>query len=115
MKTSVCSYSPGELRKGHHNHRKNLLMLAMEMGISNVEIKKVNIPEQIFILNSLKEHSSEGLSTREIADLCGITIYKVRHLLLPLEQRGCVSRDKIKKYHKWYLLKDQQDLEILQR
>ncbi|WP_225739038.1 FaeA/PapI family transcriptional regulator [Citrobacter amalonaticus] len=60
-------------------------------------------PEQFFILNLLKDHSTQGLSTRELADLCGISIYKVRHLLLPLEKYGQVIRNKMQKHHQWFL------------
>ncbi|MTH47118.1 FaeA/PapI family transcriptional regulator [Intestinirhabdus alba] len=105
MKLSLCSYNSGAL---HHQSSSasldNLQMLAAEkIGISS--IATVRVPEQVFILDLLKDHTTEGLSTREIADLCGISIYKVRHLLLPLEKYGQVSRDKMQKHHQWFLSK----------
>ncbi|HHR1033871.1 TPA: FaeA/PapI family transcriptional regulator, partial [Klebsiella michiganensis] len=48
------------------------------------------------------EHEPEGLLTRELADRCEMSIYKVRHLLLPLEKYGQVIRIKVNKHHKWY-------------
>lgn len=101
MKLSLCSYNSGALHKGHNEPLNNLLMLAVDMGISN--FATLNAPEQIIILDILKAHRTKGLSTRELADLCGISIYKVRHLLLPLEKYGRVNRDKMQKHHQWFL------------
>ena len=79
---------------------ESLRSLMTSMGIN--KFSGVNVPEQEYILYVLKEHGPEGLLTRELADKCEMSIYKVRHLLLPLEKYGQVSRIKIKKHHKWY-------------
>ncbi|WP_071819196.1 FaeA/PapI family transcriptional regulator [Erwinia tasmaniensis] len=104
MKFSRCCYGSGALHKNHTNSLDNLLALAAGMGISN--FATVNAPEQISILELLREHRPEGLSTRDLANMCGISIYKVRHLLLPLERYGRVSRDKMQKHHRWFLSKE---------
>lgn len=104
MKLSLCSYNPGAMHPGYNAPHDNLQMLAAEMGIS--DLATVRVPEQVFILNLLKDHSTHGLSTRELADLCDISIYKVRHLLLPLEKYGQVIRDKMQKHHQWFLSKE---------
>lgn len=104
MKLSLCSYNPGAMYPGFNAPHDNLQMLAAEMGISG--LTTIRVPEQVFILNLLKNHSTNGLSTRELADLCGISIYKVRHLLLPLEKYGQVIRDKMQKHHQWFLAKE---------
>ncbi|CAH5464946.1 MULTISPECIES: FaeA/PapI family transcriptional regulator [Enterobacterales] len=103
MKLSQCSYNPGAVHPGYNAPHDNLQMLAAEMGISG--LATIRGPEQMLILNLLKDHSTRGLSTRELADLCGISIYKVRHLLLPLEKYGQVIRDKMQKHHQWFLSK----------
>ncbi|MEN0615586.1 FaeA/PapI family transcriptional regulator [Klebsiella indica] len=95
--TSLCN--PGlQHRSGRAVESLRVLMTAM--GIN--KLSGVNVPEQEHILYILKEHSPEGLLTRELADICEMSIYKVRHLLLPLEKYGQVVRIKIKKHHKWY-------------
>ncbi|MDE4082604.1 MULTISPECIES: FaeA/PapI family transcriptional regulator [Enterobacter cloacae complex] len=104
MKLPQCSYNPGAVHPGYNAPHDNLQMLAAEMGISGLAM--IRGPEQILILNLLKNHSMRGLSTRELADLCGISIYKVRHLLLPLEKYGQVMRDKMQKHHQWFLSKE---------
>lgn len=76
----------------------NSVMTAM--GIN--KFSGVSVPEQEYILYVLKEHGSEGLLTRELADKCEMSIYKVRHLLLPLEESGQIARIKIGKHHRWY-------------
>lgn len=101
MKLSLCAYPSSALPVRYNAPCNNLQMIAAEMGISS--FATVRVPEQVFILELLKEHSTEGLSTRELADLCGISIYKVRHLLLPLEKYGQVIRDKMQKHHQWFL------------
>ncbi|WP_058910640.1 FaeA/PapI family transcriptional regulator [Entomohabitans teleogrylli] len=100
MKFVSFSCNPGT-RKDPGASLENLRVLTAAMGINN--LTGVNVPEQEFILNLLVEHGSEGLSTRELADQCGMSIYKVRHLLLPLEKYGQVIRNKMQKHHKWYL------------
>ncbi|HDZ8012384.1 regulator [Citrobacter amalonaticus] len=109
MKLSLCSYNPGAAHPGYNVPHDNLQMLAAEMGISDLPM--IRGPEQVFILNLLKDHSTQGLSTRELADLCGISIYKVRHLLLPLEKYGQVIRNKMQKHHQWFLSKDSADID----
>ncbi|MBK4715079.1 regulator [Enterobacteriaceae bacterium YMB-R22] len=79
----------------------SLRTLATAMGINNHAA--VNVPEQEIILQLLKEHGDKGLSTRELANCCGMSIYKIRHLLLPLEKYGQVSRNKMQKHHRWFL------------
>lgn len=76
----------------------NSMMAAMGLN----KFSGVSVPEQEYILCALKEHESEGLLTRELADKCEVSIYKVRHLLLPLEASGQVVRIKIGKHHRWY-------------
>lgn len=76
----------------------NTLMSAM--GIN--KFSGVSVPEQEHILYVLKEHDPEGLLTRELADKCEMSIYRIRHLLLPLEKYGQVIRVKMGKHHKWY-------------
>ncbi|HFZ1710586.1 TPA: FaeA/PapI family transcriptional regulator [Citrobacter sedlakii] len=104
MKLSLSSYPSGALPVRYSAPCNTLQKIAAEMGISS--FATVRVPEQVFILELLKDHSAEGLSTREIADLCGISIYKVRHLLLPLEKYGQVIRDKMQKHHQWFLSKE---------
>ncbi|QMI06718.1 FaeA/PapI family transcriptional regulator [Citrobacter sp. RHB25-C09] len=104
MKLSLCSYNPGAVHPGYNSSRDNLQRIAADMGISG--LATIRVPEQVFILNLLKDHNAHGLSTRELADLCGISIYKVRHLLLPLEEYGQVIRDKMQKHHQWFLSKE---------
>lgn len=104
MKLSLCSYNPEAVHPGYNAPHDNLQMLAAEMGISGLAM--IRGPEQMLILNLLKDHSTQGLSTRELANLCGISIYKVRHLLLPLEKYGQVIRDRMQKHHQWFLSKD---------
>lgn len=104
MKLSLCSYNPGTVHSGYKTPHDNLQRLAAEMGISG--LATIRVPEQVFILNLLSDHNTQGLSTRELADLCGISIYKVRHLLLPLEEYGQVIRDKMQKHHQWFLSKE---------
>lgn len=104
MKFSLYSHNPDAVHPGYNLPHDNLQLLAAEMGISGLAM--IRVPEQVFILNLLKDHSTHGLSTRELADLCGISIYKVRHLLLPLEKYGQVIRDKMQKHHQWFLSKE---------
>ncbi|CBG90232.1 FaeA/PapI family transcriptional regulator [Citrobacter rodentium] len=101
MKLSLCAYPSGALPIRYNAPCNNLQLVAVEMGISS--FATVRVPEQVYILELLKDHSANGLSTRELADLCGISIYKVRHLLLPLEKYGQVIRDKMQKHHQWFL------------
>ncbi|MBZ6668033.1 FaeA/PapI family transcriptional regulator [Klebsiella michiganensis] len=99
MKISFSSCTP-------HSHQnsvtavENLRVLMNSMGIN--KFAGVIVPEQEYILYVLKEHEPEGLLTRELADKCEMSIYKVRHLLLPLEKYGQVIRITINKQHKWY-------------
>lgn len=93
--------SPSTLLKNSSAPVDSLRMLTVAMGINNHEA--VNVPEQEIILRLLKEHGDEGLSTRELANFCGMSIYRVRHLLLPLEKYGQVSRNKMQKHHRWFL------------
>lgn len=79
---------------------EDIKALMSAMGINH--FTGVNVPEQEDILQVLKDHQPEGLLTRELADKCEMSIYKVRHLLLPLEECGQVVRIKIGKHHKWY-------------
>lgn len=79
---------------------EGLKTLMIAMGINN--FSGINVPEQEDILQELKDHQPEGLLTRELADKCEMSIYKVRHLLLPLEEHGQVARIKVGKHHKWY-------------
>jgi FaeA-like protein. len=104
MKLALHSCDSEVLKKSHNAFLSSLRVLAMEMGVTSHAIVKA--PEQEFILHVLKKHSAEGLSTRELADYCGISIYKVRHLLLPLEKQGQVNRDKMLKHHRWFLSKN---------
>lgn len=82
---------------------ESLKALMNAMGIN--DFSGVNVPEQEDILYVLKEHQPDGLLTRELADKCEMSIYKVRHLLLPLEECGQVIRIKVGKHHKWYFNK----------
>lgn len=95
--TSLCN--PG-LQNHSGSAVESLRVLMTAMGIN--KLSGVNVPEQEHILYILKEHAPDGLLTRELADICEMSIYKVRHLLLPLEKYGQVVRIKIKKHHKWY-------------
>jgi DNA-binding MarR family transcriptional regulator len=79
---------------------ENLRSLMVSMDVNS--FSGVVVPEQEHILYVLKEHEPEGLLTRELADRCGMSIYKTRHLLLPLEEHGQVIRVKFNKHHKWY-------------
>lgn len=97
---SQGSSIPGMLLNSTSAPVDSLRMLTVAMGINNHAA--VNVPEQEIILQLLKEHE-EGLSTRELADFCGMSIYRVRHLLLPLEKYGQVSRNKKQKHHRWFL------------
>ncbi|KFB98730.1 hypothetical protein GTGU_04401 [Trabulsiella guamensis ATCC 49490] len=108
MKLSLCSYNSGALHQDYNAPLDNLQLLTAETGISG--FATVRVPEQVFILDLLNKHSTEGLSTRELADQCGISIYKVRHLLLPLEKYGQVIRDKMQKHHQWFLSKETADI-----
>lgn len=101
MKPASSSCNSGMLLKRSRAHGDNLRMLTVAMGINNHAA--VNVPEQEIILQLLKEHGVEGLSTRELANFCGMSIYRVRHLLLPLEKYGQVSRNKMQKHHRWFL------------
>jgi len=103
MKSALHSCNSGFLNTSQSMFLSSLQGLAMEMGITSHAMVKA--PEQEFILHLLKNHRAEGLSTRELADRCGISIYKVRHLLLPLEKSGQVNRDKMQKHHQWFLSK----------
>lgn len=76
----------------------NSLMAAMGLN----KFSGVSVPEQEYILYVLKEHGAEGLLTRELADKCEMSIYKIRHLLLPLEESGQITRIKYGKHHRWY-------------
>lgn len=86
---------------------EDLKILMSVMGINN--FSGVNVPEQEDILQVLKDHRPEGLLTRELADQCEMSIYKVRHLLLPLEECGQVVRIKVGKHHKWYFYNKNND------
>ncbi|WP_159872605.1 MULTISPECIES: FaeA/PapI family transcriptional regulator [unclassified Raoultella] len=99
MKIVTSSCTP-DLHHGSGAAAEGLRPLMTAMGIN--KFSGVNVPEQEYILIVLKEHEPEGLLTRELADKCEMSIYKVRHLLLPLETYGQVIRIKIKKHHKWY-------------
>lgn len=99
MKTAISPCTP-DSRHGSVTAVESLRTLMTTMGIN--KFSGVNVPEQEYILYVLKEHEPEGLLTRELADRCEMSIYKVRHLLLPLEKYGQVIRIKINKHHKWY-------------
>ncbi|WP_075181482.1 FaeA/PapI family transcriptional regulator [Pantoea sp. 1.19] len=103
MKSSPCAYLPGPDSDAPVHPFDNLMTLAQEMGIGKDDIASINTPEKMRILHLLQAHSPSGLSTREIANYCGISIYKVRHLLLPLEKCDCVIRNKRHKHHHWYI------------
>ncbi|HHD7486871.1 TPA: FaeA/PapI family transcriptional regulator [Klebsiella oxytoca] len=99
MKIAISPSTPDS----HHGSLtvvESLRTLMTTMGIN--KFSGVNVPEQEYILYVLKEHEPEGLLTRELADRCEMSIYKVRHLLLPLEKYGQVVRIKFNKHHKWY-------------
>jgi hypothetical protein len=100
MKVSFSSCIP-------HSHQNSVTAVeSLRALISSMGINKfsgVIVPEQEYILYVLKEHEPEGLLTRELADKCEMSIYKVRHLLLPLEKYGQVLRIKVNKHHKWYI------------
>ncbi len=81
--------------------RSNLQDLMGAMGIT--DYVSIRTPEQNVILDLLAARGAKGLSTRELADLCGLSIYKVRHLLLPLEKEGHILRSKIIKHHRWFI------------
>lgn len=100
MKIVTSSPIP-DLHHGSGAAVESLRSLMTAMGIN--KFSGVNVPEQEYILFVLKEHEPEGLLTRELADRCEMSIYKVRHLLLPLEKYGQVNRIKIKKHRKWYI------------
>ncbi len=87
------------------HHRSSSTNVGLKTLMTAMGINKssgVSVPEQENILYVLKEYEPEGLLTRELADKCEMSIYKVRHLLLPLEQYGQVVRIKMGKHHKWY-------------
>lgn len=109
MKDTIFSGKPDLYRRSGTSF-KNLSVLMAVMGINN--LSGINVPEQEFILRTLKEHGTEGLFTRELADQCEMSIYKVRHLLLPLEKHGQVLRIKIQKHHKWCLAPDLADSHV---
>ncbi|MDM6977719.1 FaeA/PapI family transcriptional regulator [Klebsiella michiganensis] len=96
-----------------HSHQnsvaavESLRVLMSSMGIN--KFSGVLVPEQEYILYVLKEHEPEGLLTRELADKCEMSIYKVRHLLLPLEKYGQVIRIKFNQHHKWYFYNKNMD------
>ncbi|WP_300005168.1 FaeA/PapI family transcriptional regulator [uncultured Cedecea sp.] len=99
MKTATASANSDSHRNfGAAIVSVKALMAAMDIN----KFSGVSVPEQEHILSVLKEHESEGLLTRELADKCEMSIYRVRHLLLPLEKYGQVARIKIGKHHKWY-------------
>jgi len=100
MKDVIFSGKPDLYRRSGTSF-EDLSVLMAVMGINN--LSGINVPEQEFILRTLKKHEPEGLFTRELADQCEMSIYKVRHLLLPLEKHGQVLRVKIQKHHKWCL------------
>ena len=106
MKIATASEN-SDLRHKLSTANVGLKALMAAMGIN--KSSGVSVPEQEYILYVLKEHGPEGLLTRELADKCDMSIYKVRHLLLPLEQHGQVVRIKIGKHHKWYLLNKNAD------
>ena len=99
MKISFSSCTP------HSNQNSVTAVESLRSLMSSMGLNKfsgVVVPEQEYILYVLKEHGPEGLLTRELADRCEMSIYKVRHLLLPLEKYGQVNRIKVNKHHKWY-------------
>lgn len=99
MKIDISSCTP-DLHHDSGTDVESIRLLMTDMGIN--KFIGVSVPEQEYILSVLKEHDPEGLFTRELADKCKMSIYKTRHLLLPLEQCGQVARIKVKKHHKWY-------------
>ncbi|AVL78893.1 FaeA/PapI family transcriptional regulator [Klebsiella oxytoca] len=99
MKIAISPSTP-DSHHGSLTAVESLRTLMTTMGIN--KFSGVNVPEQEYILYVLKEHEPEGLLTRELADRCEMSIYKVRHLLLPLEKYGQVVRIKVNKHHKWY-------------
>ena len=105
MKISFSSCTP-------HSHQNSVTAVENLRVMNSMGINKfagVIVPEQEYILYVLKEHEPEGLLTRELADKCEMSIYKVRHLLLPLEKYGQVIRIKFNKHHKWYFYNKNMD------
>lgn len=106
MKITTTSAS-SDSHHGFSTANAGLKNLMIAMGIN--KSSGVSVPEQEYILYVLKECNPEGLLTRELADKCEMSIYKIRHLLLPLEQYGQVVRMKMGKHHKWYFYNKHSD------
>lgn len=101
MKLESYSSHPSLLFQGQRVPQDNLRLLAAAMNLSNHMM--VSVPEQGLILRLLERDRTGGLSTRQLAELCEVSIYRVRHLLLPLEKEGRIARDKMQKHHRWFL------------
>lgn len=53
-------------------------------------------------LNAVKNGSHEGLSTRQLADMCGESLYCARHWLLILERERLITRRQVGRDVIWH-------------
>lgn len=60
-------------------------------------------PRMVEILQMMIQSHEREMSTRNIADACGISIYSARNWLIKLQQQGLVNENKCARSSTWHL------------
>lgn len=75
-------------------------MIAEKMFNSEVQ-KGMLSGLQLHIISQLLKAGPDGMTTRQLADLCDISIYTARHWLLKLEEQDYIKKENDIKGYKW--------------